>query len=342
MGKLTPRQFPRLLAELAKLRAVLLFGPDTGLVLKLATDLLHAVLGAGEDPFRLSVIEPDQAERIPEEVATLAFTGGRRVVRVRRADDRITSAVREALAGPGEGLLLLEAGELSPRSKLRALIESSAAAVAVGCYPEEGLSLERHVTESLRREGVRLSEEAKRWLLDHLGSDWQGSEREIEKLSLYRPESGELGLAEVRALCGDLAGLSLDDALMAAGEGDVVRLDRALERALAEGASPIGVLRAALLHFQRLERGRAAMRSGQSAAEVVKNSRPPLFGRRAESFSRCLERWNEADLARAAALLFTAEWQAKHTGAPAEWICRAALFAIAERRLCAALSFPAA
>lgn len=339
MGKLPSRQFPRLLEDLAGVRAVLLFGPDSGLALKLATDLLKAVLGATEDPFRLSVIEPDEAERIPEEMAALAFTGGRRVVRVRRADDRMTAAVREALAGPGEGLLLLEAGDLPPRSRLRALIEAAADAVAIGCYPEEGVSLERHLTESLRRFGVRLSEEAKRWLLDHLGSDWQGSEREIEKLALYGPEGGELGLAEVRALCGDLAGLSLDDALMAAGEGDPVRLDRALERALAEGASPIGVLRAALLHFQRLGRGRLMMGKGQSAADVVKNWRPPLFGRRALSFTRALERWNGEELARASALLFAAEWQAKHTGAPAEWICRAALFAVTERRFDPSLSF---
>jgi DNA polymerase-3 subunit delta len=75
---------------------------------------------------------------------------------------------------------------------------------------------------------------------------------------------------------------------------------------------------------------------------VLKNLRPPLFGRRAESFTRAMSRWRSDTLARAAELLFAAEWQAKHTGAPAEWICRAALFAIAERRLCAALSFPAA
>ncbi len=331
MAKLPSRQFDRVLADLPRLRAVLLFGPDSGLVLKLATDVLRAVLGGTEDPFRLSVLEAEDAARIPEEMAALAFTGGRCVVRVRRADDRAAGPVREALAGPGEGLLLLEAGDLPARSRLRALIEAEREAVAVGCYPEEGLSLERHVTESLRREGVCLSEEARRWLLDHLGSDWQASEREIEKLALYRPESGELGLDEVRALTGDLAGLSLDDALMAMAEGDLARLDRALERALAEGASPIGALRAALLHVERLARARAAMSLGQSAADVLKNLRPPLFGRRAESFTRALSRWRSDALARAAELLFAAEWQAKHTGAPAEWICRAVLFAIARQ-----------
>ena len=42
------------------------------------------------------------------------------------------------------------------------------------------------------------------------------------------------------ACVGDLAGLSLDDALFAATEGDVARADRALELAIAEGATPVG------------------------------------------------------------------------------------------------------
>ena len=50
--------------------------------------------------------------------------------------------------------------------------------------------------------------------------------------------------------------LSLDDALFAATEGEVPTTDRALELAIAEGAAPVSVIRAGLMHLQRLHRAR--------------------------------------------------------------------------------------
>ena len=72
------------------------------------------------------------------------------------------------------------------------------------------------------------------------------------------------------ACVGDMAGLSLDDALFAATEGDVAMADRALELAAAEGATPVGIIRASLMHLQRLHRVRLSMDDGRSAADAAK------------------------------------------------------------------------
>ncbi len=72
------------------------------------------------------------------------------------------------------------------------------------------------------------------------------------------------------ACIGDLSGLSLDDALFAATVGDVATTDRALELAIGEGAAPVRVLRAAIMHLQRLHRARLAMARG-GAGEAAKS-----------------------------------------------------------------------
>ena len=118
------------------------------------------------------------------------------------------------------------------------------------------------------------------------------------------------------ACVGDLAGLSLDDALFAATAGDVALTDRALELAMAEGAAPVGVLRAALMHLQRLHRVRLAVDAGMSAAEAAKAARPPVFFRRVGAFTRALGLWSSAALMAAMAGLAEAERACKRTGAP--------------------------
>ena len=133
------------------------------------------------------------------------------------------------------------------------------------------------------------------------------------------------------ACVGDLAGLSLDDALFAATEGEVSRTDRALQLAVAEGASPVGVLRAGLLHLQRLHRVRVAIDDGANPTDAVKSARPPVFFRRVSAFTRALERWTAAALAAAMTGLSEAERACKRTGAPDEVLARNAVLALARR-----------
>lgn len=137
-------------------------------------------------------------------------------------------------------------------------------------------------------------------------------------------------------LCvGDLAGLSLDDALFAATSGDVAGADRALELAMAEGAAAVGVLRAGLLHLQRLQRARGAMGTGLSASEATKGIRPPLYFRREAQFVQALGLWSEQALSQACQRFWEAERACKRTGTPGETICRSAVIGLAQRSVVA-------
>jgi DNA polymerase-3 subunit delta len=260
-------------------------------------------------------------------MAALALTGGRRAVRVREASDGATAAVESVLTRGGDSLLVLEAPGLPSRSRLRALAERSPAAAAIGCYPEEGRGLQQTVRETLARHRVSVDADAVEWLATQLGADRAATRGELEKLALYAGPGGRADLAAAQACVGDLAGLSLDDALFAATAGDAEQADRALE-----GATPVGVLRAALMHLQRLHRVRAGMDdSGASAAEAARTTRPPVFFRRMPAFTTALGLWKSPALAEACAGLWEAERACKQTGAPAEVLCREAILGLARR-----------
>ncbi len=329
--KLDARAAAAALTNPAGYRAILLHGPDAGLVRERGSALVRAVLGAGDDPFRFVEFDREGFPRIPEEMTALALTGGRRIVRVRDADDRAASAVTAALAGPGEALLVLEAGELPARSKLRALIERAKDAAAIGCYAEEGRALSQTIRTRLEAAGVGISGEALDWLTSRLGADRMASAAELEKIALYAGPGGTIEIADAQSCTGDLAGLSLDDSLFAATTGDLARADRALEQALAEGAAPVAVIRAALLHLQRLHRVRAAMAAGIAESEALRGLRPPVFIRRTGAFTQALRLWPAEALSAAMESLFETERACKQTGAPAETLCRNAIASLARR-----------
>lgn len=313
-------------------RAVLLYGDDAGLIRERAETLVRAVAGTLDDPFRVAELERDGINRISEEMAALALTGGRRAVRVREASDTATAAVEAVLAAGGDSMLVLEAPGLASRSRLRAVAERSPAAAAIGCYPEEERGLQQTIRETLARHRVSVDSDAVEWLATQLGADRAATRGELEKLALYAGPGGRADLEAAQACVGDLAGLSLDDALFAATAGDAEQADRALERALAEGATPVGVLRAALMHLQRLQRVRSGMdESGASAAEAAQSARPPVFFRRKPAFTAALGLWRSPALGDACTALWEAELACKQTGAPAEVLCRDAVLGLARR-----------
>jgi DNA polymerase-3 subunit delta len=152
----------------------------------------------------------------------------------------------------------------------------------------------------------------------------------LEKLTLYAGNGGRIELADAQAVVSDSAALSLDDAVLAAAEGDVAALDRALARVFQEGESAVTIIRALLRHLQRLHVLSAQLGAGASIDTVVRSARPPIFFKQQDSYRRQLSRWNEARLRHALDRLAEAEFRMKQTGLPAETLCREAMFAVAQ------------
>lgn len=329
--KLDAREVDAFLRDPGSARVVLLYGDDVGLIRDRGGRLVRTIAGASDDPFRVTDLERETLSAMAVEVASPPLTGGRRVVRARDVGDAATAAVQAVLDGSGPGFLVLEAPGLAARSKLRALVEGAAQAAAIACYPAEAAALADDIRRTLQARGVEADADALRWLASRLGADRAVTRGEVEKLALYAGPGGRVDLAAAQACVGDLAGLSLDDALFAATAGDVAGADRSLEIALGEGAAAVGVLRAALLHMQRLHRAKLAMAEGLDLTEAANSARPPVFYRRAPAFRRALGAWSEAALAASSARLSDAERACKRTGAPDETICRSAILGLAQR-----------
>ena len=320
----------------ADLRAALFFGPDAGLVRERADLLARAVCADLADPFRVAELDAArlaaEPARLADEAAQLSLVPGRRVVRLREAGDGLASLLGDFLGhGAGEALVVVEAGELPARSGLRRLFEEAKNAAAVGCYPDDARDLLALVRETLAAHRIDATRDAVQYLVAHLGGDRLVTRSELEKLTLYAGEGGSLDLAAAEAAIGDSALLSLDDAVLAAAEGEPAALDRALARVFEEGESPVTVIRALLRHLHRLHGLVAEVEAGKSSEQVLRGARPPVFFRQQESFRRQLQRWSAARLRPALALVAEAEFRMKQTGLPAETICRAAMLDLAQK-----------
>jgi len=329
--KLAASRLASFLREPGDCRVVLLYGDDAGMIRERAETLVRATAGSLDDPFRVAELAREDLDRLPTEAASLSLTGGRRVVRVREVGDSALSVVQVVLRGRASALVVLEGPSMPARSRLRSLLEAAPDGAAIGCYPEEGRALQETIRARLHAAGIGVDPDALAWLVTQLGGDQVSTLAELDKLTLYVGPGGCVDLAAAEACVGDLAGLSLDDAVFAATAGDVATADRALELAMAEGATPVGVLRAGLGHLHRLYRARLLMDSGMTGADAAQALRPPVFFRRIGLFTRALGLWPTPALTAAMAGLSHAERNCKRTGAPDEVLAQNAILALARR-----------
>ena len=315
--KLAAARIPSFLRDPGDVRVVLLFGEDAGMIRDRAEALVRAVAGSLDDPFLVTELPREDIKQLPNEAAGLSLMGGRRVVRVRDVTDAATDAVQAVLKGKAPALVVLEGPTIASRSKLRTALEAAADGTAIGCYPEEGRALEETIRETLRANGAGIEPDALTWLSQQLGADRASTRAELEKLALYVGPGNRVDLDAAMTCVGDLAGLSLDDALYAATTGDVATADRALESAMAEGAAPVQVL--------------TMDEQGLAAPDAVKTVRPPIFYQKVGAFTRSLGLWQSSTLTAAMAALAEAERGCKRTGWPDHALCRNAVLTLARR-----------
>ncbi len=333
--KVPPQRIERFLRTPdGEICAVLVYGPDEGLVRERADALTTAVVADPRDPFLVAELGArtlrDDPARLADEIGALALTGGRRVVRVREAGDWLTDLLRPLLEDwPGDTLLVAQAGNLPPRSSLRRLAENSPRAAALPCYTDDARSLERLVVETAEAEGISLSAEARAWLADNLGADRALSRAELEKLVLYAGPGGRIELEDAAAIVGDNAAISLEGVVYAAADGEIATLDKALTRSLQEGTSPVAVLRAMANHLLRLQLAAARIRAGESEERAIRSLRPPVFFKLERRFVAQLRSWSDEAIGRALNLVLEAEARCKQTGMPDTAICGRTLTAIA-------------
>jgi DNA polymerase-3 subunit delta len=249
---------------------------------------------------------------------------------VRGAGNDLADLFESFLDDPkGDALVVIEGGDLAKTGALRKLFDGHKTAIAVQCYPDSVRDLGDVVRDALRAEGLSIAPDALEDAVSRLGSDRGVTRREIEKLLIYMHGQKQVTIEDVRAVMGDEAEARSESACDAAGSGDLVRLDRELERLWVSDTQPAQVLRSAMGHFQKLAQARESANRGEAIDTVMKRLRPPVHFSRATAFKAQAQRWSGDRLGEALDMLLEAEALTRTTGVPAEAVTGRVLMNIA-------------
>lgn len=301
--------------------AVLLYGPDSGLVRDRAKRMAAAVLSGNDDPLALlditeATLTEDPA-RLADELSAISMLGGKRVIMVRDAGDKTTKIVESASDCFNSDVFLIVCGdELNTRSSLRAWFEKDAKCAAIACYRDEVRDVQDAIRKVIGGAGVAIDREASEYLAQQLGNDRYVTYQELEKLVTYAGDSKRLTVEDIRLLVDYNRETNLDDLVNAVADRNLKSLESMLAHLLREGTSPVAYLRALQRYFNRLYYIRSQMAAGSSAEQVIQSLRPPVFFKQVPVLTRHVQNWGMDQIIKALKLLVSAELACKTSDLP--------------------------
>ncbi|HRQ61172.1 MAG TPA: DNA polymerase III subunit delta [Alphaproteobacteria bacterium] len=320
-------------------RVVLVYGPDSGLMKERAASIGKSVVADLSDPFAVAVLNADglaeDPARLNDEAYAISMMGGGRLIRVENAGDKITPLVKDYLANPNQlALIVLEAGELGPKSSLRALCEKAANAAAVPCYVEDERDLGRLIRETLQGSGLSAESDAVTALASAIAGNRAKARSELDKLITYKgTERSPVSLDDVLAICGDAGALDMDRLTYAVAGREPAAALKALESLSSEGIAEIALLRALQSHFRKLHYCASLMAdNGMDAETAMKKLTPPIFFKQEGPFRAQLSRWNLQSVANVLQKLSELEGQTKQTGFPPDTLAAQAILGLSASR----------
>ncbi len=348
MVKLTPREIPQFLKSPPEnIWAVVVYGPDHGLIREHARTLAQTVVEDINDPFRTTTLTSKKITAdpalLPDEANSISLTGGRRLIKINDATDSLTKPLTESLNSmKSDTMIILEAGDLPKSSSLRRLAEKNPHAAALPCYADDPKTLNNIITTTLNAAGLQPSHDAKLYLITNLGNDRRVTLSQLNKVILYmggqgiapsKLEKTPLTLEDVQEAIGtNSAANVLEDVVYATASKNCEDLERALDISLANGETPIQILRAHVRHFQNLRLATGYMQETPNINDVLNKLSPPIFFKRRDAFKIHMRLWSLEKLISALKLLEHTEIQCKSTGMPAVVLCRRCLIRLTVKR----------
>lgn len=287
---------------------LLIYGSDAMRVALRRQEVIKALIGPeGEEEMRLARIPAAELRKDPalllDAIKSQGFFPGPRVAFVEDATDGLADVIAAALTDwrEGDAQVIVTAGQLAAKSRLRKLFEDHPNAYATGIYDDPPSREE--IEAALAATGLRNIPSDAMGALTALSRQIDPGDfrQTLEKIALYKlNDDTPLTPDEIALSAPASIEAGVDDVLNIAAEGKPQEIGPVLRRLEAQGISAVALCIGATRHFRTLHV--VASDPGGPGSGIGK-LRPPIFGPRRDRIQRQASAWGMHKLERALGLL---------------------------------------
>jgi DNA polymerase III subunit delta len=268
---------------------LLIAGADAMRVALKRQEVIAALIGPeGEAEMRLSRLSGADVRKdgaaLLDAVKAVGFFPGPRVAFVEDATDTLAETVAHALKSwnPGDATVVITAGNLTPKSPLKALFEKHPNAFCAILYDDPPTREE--IEDALKKAGLASIDREAMADLNTLARalDPGDFRQTLEKIALYKyGDPTPLTPADVAAMAPATLEAEVDDLLHAVADGRAPAIGLLMRRLEGQGVLPVTICIQALRHFRALH-----MAASDPAGPSAGLQKARVFGPRRDQMQR--------------------------------------------------------
>jgi len=298
---------------IANINAVLIYGPDAGLVDELCDKAIEKLEIEKDNLLVLDANElRDKQDAVFAESCSPSMFGGRKAVIISGAGDSDSKIISDLVTSSSLcATVIVTAGDLRPAS-LRKLFEDGTNVAAIACYSDDTKTLEALIHKELSAaSGIRqVTPDAMSYMLSHMGGDRGITRSFLQKIAIYVSDKHVVDLEDVEKCLPDTSATSADDYMYSLTAGHINQTMVALDRLLYGGADANMLIRMLYNHFTRL------------LTAVVDGQLPKLFWKVADKFNMAMKIWPQEEIVNVLAKLNELEKMCRTSGMQPEILIR--------------------
>lgn len=296
------------------INAVLIYGPDAGLVDELCDKALEKLEIDKDNLLALDADDlRDKQDAVFAESCSPSMFGGRKAVLISGAGDGDTKIISELVTSTSLcATIIVTAGDLRVGGSLRKLFEDGKNIAAVACYTDDTKTLEALIHKELSAQaGIRqVTPDAMSYMLSHMGGDRGITRSFLQKIAIYVSDKHVVDLEDVEKCLPDTSATSADDYMYSLTAGHINQTMVALDRLIYSGADANMLVRMLYNHFSKL------------LTAVVDGQLPKLFWKVADKFNMAMKIWPADEIVNVLSKLNDLEKMCRTSGMQPEILIR--------------------
>ncbi len=268
----------------------LLYGKNEGLKAECTNEILKKNNGK---IFRYEERElKDETESFYENILSGSLFENNKVIIINRASDKIYEVVQNLIDRNINNIkIILNAGILETKSKLRSLFEKNKNLVCIPTYPDNRDTLSRLITFFLKKENISISQQNINLIIDKCNGDRNSLNNELNKIKNYSKNKKKITSAEILKLINlseNYALSELIDNCLAKNKSKTINI---LNENNYNAEDSIVILRTFLSKAKRILKLANQLDLNKDINKTINSAKPPIFWKEKEIVKAQLEKW---------------------------------------------------
>ena len=220
-----------------------------------------------------------------------------KIITIYEATDKIINKINDVYNKfPENVFLIIFAGSLEKKSKLRNFFEKEKTTVCIPCYLDNERDLENIARLELNKSNIVLSRECINLLIEKSNSDRNNLKNEIEKIKCYSLNKKNIDLDEVRYLTNFSGDYKSDNLINECLCGHINQYKKILSELYSSAVNQILLLRILGNKIQRLVNIKNQLNESNTIDNLIGAAKPPIFWKEKPIVKEQLSIWDLIDL----------------------------------------------